>query len=48
MPAWFLKGLLGERAALLLGGQRISSVKINALDYEFAYPELKKAILSLL
>ncbi len=48
MPDWFLKLLLGERAELILGGQRVSSVKINELGYEFVYPDLKNAIQSLL
>jgi uncharacterized protein (TIGR01777 family) len=35
MPAWFLKSVLGERAALLLGGQRVSPVRVTELDYLF-------------
>jgi uncharacterized protein (TIGR01777 family) len=47
-PAWFLKLILGERAELVIGGQRVSSTKIKELDYEFIYPNLDKAIESLL
>lgn len=47
IPAWFLKLILGERAELVLGGQRVSSVKIKELDYQFVYPNLENAIQSL-
>jgi uncharacterized protein (TIGR01777 family) len=47
MPAWFLKSVLGERAALLIGGQRVSSIRIKELDYRFVYPNLENAVKSL-
>ncbi|MFI3181229.1 MAG: TIGR01777 family oxidoreductase, partial [Methylococcales bacterium] len=47
VPTCFLKLLLNERAVLILGGQRVSSVKIHALDYAFVYPNLENAIRSL-
>jgi NAD dependent epimerase/dehydratase family enzyme len=47
IPAWFLKLVLGERAELVLGGQRVSSVKIKELDYQFIHPNLENAIQSL-
>jgi uncharacterized protein (TIGR01777 family) len=47
IPAWFLKLILGERAELVLSAQRVSSVKIKELDYQFIYPNLENAIQSL-
>ena len=46
-PACFLQLILGECAELVLGGQRVSSIRIKELDYQFAYPNLKNAIQSL-
>jgi uncharacterized protein (TIGR01777 family) len=47
IPAWFLKLILGERAEIVLGGQRVSSIRIKELDYRFVYPNLENAIQSL-
>ena len=47
IPSWFLKLVLGERAELVLGGQRVSSIRIKELDYQFVYPNLENAIQSL-
>lgn len=47
-PALALKLGLGERAYLLLGGQRVIPAKAQALGYEFIYPELDGALKSLL
>ncbi len=44
IPAWFLKLILGERAELVISGQRVSSVKIKELDYQFIYPNLDNTI----
>lgn len=46
-PAWFLKLILGERAELVLGGQRVSSARTKELGYEFIYPNLETALASL-
>jgi uncharacterized protein len=43
-PAWFLKLILGERADLVLGGQRVSSIRIKELNYSFVHSNLDKAI----
>ena len=47
IPSWFLKLVLGERAELVLGGQRVSSIRIKELDYQFVYSNLKNSIQSL-
>jgi len=43
-PTWLLKLLLGEMAALLLGGQRALPTKIQALGYHFDYVNLEDAL----
>jgi uncharacterized protein (TIGR01777 family) len=43
-PAWVLKLMLGEMAALLLGGQRALPTKVQALGYQFAYVNLEDAL----
>jgi len=43
-PACFLKWILGERAELVLGGQRVLSVKVKELGYHFMYDNFEKAI----
>lgn len=47
-PGWILKLILGERAALLLEGQRVLPVKLTALDVQFKYPYLGSALGQLL
>lgn len=47
-PGWFLKLVLGERAELLLGGQRALPAKAGSLGYEFVYRELRPALQALL
>ena len=44
VPAFALKLVLGEMAAIVLGGNRVSSQKIQKAGFEFEYPELKKAL----
>lgn len=44
VPSFLLKLLLGERAELLLGGQRVMPKKIEASSYQFIYPELSRAL----
>lgn len=46
-PAWFLKLILGERAELVLGGQRVSSARTKELGYKFIYPNLETALATL-
>jgi uncharacterized protein (TIGR01777 family) len=43
-PAFLLKLMLGERAELLLGGQRALPAKVQALGYTFQYPTLENAL----
>lgn len=43
-PACLLKLMLGERAALLLGGQRALPTKVQALGYHFQYTTLEDAL----
>lgn len=48
VPGFVLKIILGKRAAMVLGGSRVSSEKIQSLGFEFKFPELKKALEDLL
>lgn len=43
-PAICLKCLMGERAVLLLKGQRVLPVKIQATGFQFRYPTLAAAL----
>lgn len=47
-PAFVLKLALGERAALVLEGQRVSSAKIEQTGYTFQFPQLGAALADLL
>lgn len=44
VPGFGLKLVLGEMAAMVLGGNRVSSQKIQKAGFEFEFPELKEAI----
>jgi len=44
VPGFALKFILGEMAAMVLGGNRVSSQKIQKAGFEFEFPELKKAL----
>lgn len=46
-PAFPVRLALGEQADLLLEGQRISSQKLQASGFTFAYPQLEAALRSL-
>lgn len=48
VPGFILKIMLGKRAAMILGGSRVSSEKIQATGFEFTYPELVLALKDLL
>lgn len=48
VPGVVLKVLLGEMSELVLGGQRVSSKKIEDAGYQFAYPALDQALFNLL
>lgn len=43
-PACVLKWILGERAELVLGGQRVLPVKVKELGYHFIYDNFEKAV----
>ncbi|PUA17835.1 TIGR01777 family oxidoreductase [Glaciimonas sp. PCH181] len=43
-PAWVLQLALGDRAYLLLGGQKVIPVGITALGYRFLHPKLEYAL----
>lgn len=47
-PNRVLQCLLGERASLLIEGQRVLPAKVNALGYPFVYPDLARACQALL
>jgi uncharacterized protein (TIGR01777 family) len=47
-PAWLMRLALGQRAYLLLGGQRALPAQAEALGYRFRHPELGEALRSLL
>jgi uncharacterized protein len=47
-PAFLLKLMLGERAELLLGGQRALPTRIQTLDYDFQYARLEQALTAVL
>lgn len=44
VPGFALKLVLGEMAAMVLGGNRVSSQKIQKAGFEFEFPELKRAL----
>jgi uncharacterized protein (TIGR01777 family) len=44
VPGFVLQLMLGEMAAMVLGGNRVSSQKIQKAGFEFEFPELKEAL----
>lgn len=48
VPSFVLKGILGERALLLLKGSRVSSEKLIESGYQFEHLELEEALHDLL
>ncbi len=46
VPAFALKLILGERAQLVLGGNRVSSEKISNIGYQFHFKDLKEALIN--
>ena len=48
MPTPLVKLFLGERAGLVLNGNRVSAKKIMSQGYDFQFPELQQALRSLL
>ena len=47
-PAWVLQLLLGERAELVLGGQRVFPVRVTDLGYTFKYHDVDDTLQALL
>ncbi len=48
MPAFLLRGLLGDMAQLLVDGQRVLPAKALAAGFQFSHPELRAALQDLL
>lgn len=48
VPAFILKLMLGEMADIVLGGNRVSSEKIEKTGFKFQYTEVAKALKNLL
>jgi uncharacterized protein len=48
IPSFVLRLILGQRAALVLGGSRISSEKIQSQDFKFKFSDLQSALVDLL
>lgn len=44
VPGFALKLILGEMAAMVLGGNRVSSQKIQKAGFEFEFPDLEPAL----
>lgn len=44
VPGFLLKLLLGEMAAMVLGGNRVSNQKIQKAGFDFEFPDLKNAL----
>jgi len=44
VPGFALKVILGEMAAMVLGGNRVSSQKIQKAGFEFEFPDLEPAL----
>lgn len=47
-PAWLLRLALGEMAELLIGGQKVLPIQLQALGFQFRHPELPDAFKHLL
>lgn len=48
IPSFVLRILFGEMASMVLGGNRVSSKKIEGMGFEFKYPDLGHALEDLL
>ena len=48
IPGLLFRLLLGEASELVLEGQRVKSVRLQELGFEFKHPTLKKALEDLL
>lgn len=48
VPSWALKMVFGQMSQILLGSQRVSSEKIEALGFDFEFKNVQRAIADLL
>lgn len=48
VPGFVLKLILGQRAAMILGGSKVSSEKIESSGFKFSFPNLTDALQDLL
>jgi len=48
VPALVLRATLGEMAQLLVDGQRVAANRATALGFRFRYPDVRRALMSLL
>ena len=48
VPAWTMRMMLGEMAQMVLGGNRVSSKKIESTGFSFKFAEVQPAMQSLL
>lgn len=48
VPSWALKMVLGQMSQILLGSQRVSSEKIEALGFDFEFKNVQRAIADLI
>jgi uncharacterized protein len=46
VPAFAMKLLIGEMAAMIVNGSKVSSEKIRKAGFEFKYPDLQSALLA--
>ena len=44
IPGFALKLVLGEMAAMVLGGNRVSSQKVQKAGFDFEFPDLEPAL----
>lgn len=44
VPGFVLKILMGERAQMVLGGNKVSAVKVKEADFKFMYKDLTEAL----
>ena len=47
IPEFILKTILGEKAVIVLNGQRVSSEKIRMAGFNFLHTDLKNSLIEL-
>jgi NAD dependent epimerase/dehydratase family enzyme len=48
VPGFFLKIILGEKASLVLGGNRVSSKKITDAGFDFKFDKVEDALYNII